>query len=79
MVRTPAVRESQVRKAGDGVDLLVVPVADATLDEAELAARVRAALQEAGLGEPRVSVREVDGAFPRDERTGKVLRVVPLV
>lgn len=79
MVRTPAVREYQVRQAGDGVDLLVVPVAGIPLDAAELGARIRTALQEAGLAEPRVSVRVVDGAFPRDERTGKVLRVVPLV
>lgn len=75
MVHTPAVREYQVKQAEDGVDLDVVSYG-APLDTADLEARTVKALVTAGLPSPRVHVRVVD-ALPRDERSGKVRRIVP--
>ncbi len=75
LVHTPAVREYQVKQTGEGVDLDVVTYG-ACLDAADLAARTQKALATAGLPSPRVHVRAVD-RLPRDERSGKVRRIVP--
>jgi phenylacetate-CoA ligase len=75
LVHTPAVREYQVKQTERGVDLDVVTYG-AELDVADLVARTEKALATAGLPSPRAGVRVVD-ALPRDERSGKVRRIVP--
>lgn len=76
LVHTPAVREYQVRQTDGGVDLDVVPNAGSLVDTVDLATRVERALNLAGLPHPRVVVK-VTEAIARDERSGKVRRIVP--
>jgi phenylacetate-CoA ligase len=70
-----AVREYQVRQAGNGIEVACVTGGD--LDAATLAARLEHVLRRAGLPGPRVSItlaREIT----RDAQTGKVRRFIPL-
>jgi phenylacetate-coenzyme A ligase PaaK-like adenylate-forming protein len=71
----PAVVEHQVRQTARGVDVDVV--ASAGVDVVALEQALAGALGRAGLRDPGVRVRRVDGV-PRHPRTGKVQRVVPL-
>jgi phenylacetate-CoA ligase len=70
-----AVREYQVRQTQAGID--VTCVTGSPLDGEALAARLRGALRQAGLTGPRVTLILAD-AIPRDSRTGKVRRFIPL-
>jgi phenylacetate-CoA ligase len=70
-----AVREYQVRQAGNGIEVACVSGGD--LDAAALAARLEHALRQAGLPGPRVTIRLVQ-AITRDAQTGKVRRFIPL-
>jgi phenylacetate-CoA ligase len=70
-----AVREYQVRQAGNGIEVACVTGGD--LDAATLAARLEHALRQAGLPRPRVSITLAE-AIPRDPKTGKVRRFIPL-
>ena len=74
-VKTAAVSEYQVRQTERGIDATVV--ADAPVDCAHLAGRLRDALASAGVREPTVAVARVD-RLPRHPETGKVSRFVPL-
>lgn len=76
LVHTPAVREYQVKQTATGVDLDVV-THGAAVDTGDLAARTAKALAVAGLASPAVTVRVVPG-LARDERSGKVRRIVAL-
>jgi phenylacetate-coenzyme A ligase PaaK-like adenylate-forming protein len=73
-VKTPEVREYQVRQTSDGIAVAVVVAAP--LDCDALAAKLRAALVGAALPDPSVSV-ECVAAIPRNPQTGKVARFVP--
>jgi phenylacetate-CoA ligase len=75
LLSDPAVREFQVRQTGRGAD--VAAAADGDLDVTALAGAVRDGLRQAGLADPRVTVRRVD-AVDRDPLTGKARRFVPL-
>jgi phenylacetate-CoA ligase len=68
------VREYQVRQTEDGVD--VTCVTGGHLATAALAARLEHALRQAGLTQPRVSIRLAE-TITRDPKTGKVSRFVP--
>ena len=70
-----AVREYQVRQAGNGIE--VACVAGGNLDAAALAARLEHALRQAGLTGPRVTITLAE-AITRDPKTGKVRRFIPL-
>jgi phenylacetate-CoA ligase len=70
-----AVREYQVRQTRAGID--VTCVTGSQLDGQALAARLRDALCQAGLAGPQVTLTLADG-IPRDSRTGKVTRFIPL-
>ena len=75
LLSDPAVREFQVRQTERGAD--VAAVADGDLDVTALAGALRDGLRQAGLADPRVTVRRVD-AVDRDPLTGKARRFVPL-
>ena len=75
LLRTAQVREYQVRQTARGADITVV--ADASLDDAALAAAVEQSLSQAGVTEPRVTISHA-GAIARDPRTGKVRRFIAL-
>jgi phenylacetate-CoA ligase len=75
LLRTPAVREFQVRQTEHGADLAVV--VDGDLDVAALTADVRDGLRLAGLPGPQVTLRRVQ-ALDRDPLTGKARRFIPL-
>jgi phenylacetate-coenzyme A ligase PaaK-like adenylate-forming protein len=74
-VKTPEVSEYQVRQTAAGIAVAVVAVAP--LDGDALAAKLRAALADAGLRDATASV-ECVAAIPRHPLTGKVARFVPL-
>jgi phenylacetate-coenzyme A ligase PaaK-like adenylate-forming protein len=74
-VKTPEVSEYRVQQTPTGIAVDFVPTT--TVDAPALAARLRRALEEAGLPAPSATLREV----PRIERhaeTGKVRRFLPL-
>ncbi|MGY1810780.1 hypothetical protein ACI8AF_25720 [Blastococcus sp. SYSU D00669] len=73
LVRTAEVVQYQVHQTPGGVDVDVVVAGP--LDAGGLTARLAAALRDAGLPEPAVGVRTVEG-IARDPRTGKVARFV---
>jgi phenylacetate-CoA ligase len=73
-VKTPEVREYQVRQTADGIAVAVV--AAAPLDRDALAAKLRAALAAAGIPNATAAV-ECVAAIPRHPQTGKVARFVP--
>jgi phenylacetate-CoA ligase len=75
IVRLPEVLDYQVRQTTDGID--VDAVADGSVDTAELAGKLAAALAGAGLQGPRVSVRIVE-RLDRNAASGKLKRFVPL-
>jgi phenylacetate-CoA ligase len=75
LVRTPAVLDYQVRQTAGGIDLEVL--APGGVDADHLRGRVVAALADAGVPRPSVTVRAVP-ALDRDPRTGKLARFVPL-
>jgi phenylacetate-CoA ligase len=75
LLRTPAVREFQVRQTASGAD--VAAVIDGTPALAALAAEVRDSLRQAGLTAPAVTIRPV-AALDRDPLTGKARRFIPL-
>jgi phenylacetate-CoA ligase len=70
-----AVREYQVRQAGNGIE--VACVTGGGLDAAALAARLEHALRQAGLTGPQVTITLAE-AITRDPKTGKVRRFIPL-
>jgi phenylacetate-CoA ligase len=70
-----AVREYQVRQTEAGLD--VTCVTGSHLDSEALTVRLQGALRQAGLTGPQVTVTLAD-AIPRDLRTGKVRRFIPL-
>jgi len=76
LVAAAAVREYQVRQTERGIDIACALYAE--IDEAALAARLEQGLCQAGVAEPRVSVSVID-AIPRDPKTGKVRRFIPMV
>lgn len=75
LVREPELAEYQVRQTPGGID--VSAVAGPGLDADALTGRLRVALGAAGLADPRVTVRRVDG-LARHAETGKLPRFVPL-
>jgi phenylacetate-coenzyme A ligase PaaK-like adenylate-forming protein len=75
LLHRPAVVDYQVRQTDDGI--LVSVVTARPVDPAALAADLGAALARAGLPSLAVEVRE-ETALPRDPRTGKLRRFVPL-
>jgi phenylacetate-CoA ligase len=70
-----AVREYQVRQTEAGID--VTCVTGSHLDGEALTARLQGALRQAGLTSPQVTLTIAE-AVPRDTRTGKVRRFIPL-
>jgi hypothetical protein len=76
LVRHAAVVEYQVRQTERGADVAVV--CDGALDEAGLAASLRAVLADAGVPDPEVTVGAVD-AIDRHPETGKAKRFVAYV
>ena len=70
-----AVREYQVRQTEAGID--VICVTGSHLDGEALTARLQGALRQAGLTGPQVTLTLAD-AIPRDSRTGKARRFIPL-
>jgi len=70
-----AVREYQVRQTKHGVD--VDCVTGGRLDTAVLAARLADGLRQAGLTQPEVNITIAE-AIPRDPKTGKVRRFLPV-
>jgi phenylacetate-coenzyme A ligase PaaK-like adenylate-forming protein len=70
-----AVHEYQVRQTKRGVD--VDCVTGGRLDTAVLAARLADGLRQAGLTQPEVNITIAE-AIPRDPKTGKVRRFLPL-
>ena len=70
-----AVREYQVRQTKDGID--VACVTSGRLAAAALAARLEHALRQAGLTQPEVNITVAE-AIPRDPKTGKVSRFIPM-
>jgi len=70
-----AVHEYQVRQTKHGVD--VDCVTGGRLDTAVLAARLVDGLRQAGLTQPEVNII-VANEIPRDRKTGKVRRFLPL-
>jgi phenylacetate-CoA ligase len=75
LARAPAVREFQVRQTESGAD--ITAVIDGAPDLATLVCDVEDSLRQAGLPDPRVSLRRVD-ALDRDPMTGKARRFIPL-
>ena len=75
MVKTPQVREYEVRQTESGADVAVV--LDRELDQTALAADLEESLGNAGVPEPRVTVRVVDH-IPRHAQTGKSTRFISL-
>lgn len=75
VVKTRGVVDYRIRQTSDGLDAEVVVHGD--VDPSVLEADVRRALSEAGLRDPKVSVRIVDH-LERDPTTGKVRRLLPL-
>jgi phenylacetate-CoA ligase len=75
LVSAPAVREYAVRQTERGADVSVV--ADGPVDNAALAGVLADGLRSAGVPNPEVSVRPVDG-FLRHTETGKIRRFIPL-
>ena len=71
-----AVREYQVRQTRAGIDVTLVT--GSHLYGQALTARLRDALRQAGLAGPQVTLTLAD-AIPRDSRTGKVTRFIPLL
>jgi phenylacetate-CoA ligase len=71
------VLEYQVRQTATGADVFVVASEGSTVDTAAVGARLASALAVAGVPDPSVRVSQaVD--LPRDLRTGKATRFVPL-
>jgi phenylacetate-coenzyme A ligase PaaK-like adenylate-forming protein len=70
-----AVREYQVRQTEAGID--VICVTGSHLDGEALTARLQGALRQTGLTGPQVTLTLAD-AIPRDSRTGKARRFIPL-
>lgn len=77
LVNSASVREYQIRQTGTGAEVDVVAAANATPDLAAIESRLAEALAKAGLARACVRVRCVD-ALSRDEKSGKVRRIVPL-
>ena len=75
LVKVPAIVEYQVRQTRTGV--VVNAVTESAVDRDGVAGRLARALAAAGLVDPQVSV-DVIPALPRDPRTGKLRRFVPL-
>jgi hypothetical protein len=75
MVKTPAVADYQVCQAPSGIAVAAIPAA--AVDVEQLQVNLVRALVEAGLRDPEVTVAVVD-RLPRDERTGKIRKFVPL-
>lgn len=73
LVKQPAVTDYQVRQTERGLELRCL--ATGAMDAAQLRTELRAALADAGLCDPDVSVRRVD-ALERHPETGKVRRFV---
>lgn len=71
MVRRPEVADYQVRQTARGVEVDVLG-----RDDDDLAPALRASLARAGLPDPQVAVRLV-AELPRDQRTGKLRRILP--
>ena len=70
----PAIIEYQVRQTPDGARILVH--AASSFDQERLGARIRAALGNLGLGDPKVTI-EAAQQITRGV-TGKLVRFVPL-
>ncbi len=75
LVASAGIREYQVRQTERGLDMSAV--AEGEVDHAAVAAALEGRLCHAGVGEPQVTIQLVD-AIPRDPKTGKVRRFVPL-
>jgi len=71
----PRIAEYQVRQTERGADVLVCPLGE--LDLGDIARRLEGALAEAGVEQPIVAVRAVEG-LDRHRETGKLRRFVPL-
>ncbi len=74
LVKTPDVADYQVRQTARGIEVTLVPEGD--VDVPRLAARLRAALSEAGLRDAEVVLRTVP-ALQRQAGTGKLRRFIP--
>ena len=75
MVKSPPVREYEVRQTESGAEVAVV--LDRELDRTALAAAIEESLRNAGVPGPRVTVRVVDH-IPRHAQTGKAKRFISL-
>ena len=75
MVKSPPVREYEVRQTENGAEVAVV--LDRELDRTALAAALEQSLRTAGVPGPRVTVRVVDH-IPRHAQTGKAKRFISL-
>jgi len=75
LVKTPEVIDYQLRQTTRGVEIVALIAGE--LDASELCRRSAAALVEAGLPDAEVSLTRT-GTLPRDHRTGKLQRVVPI-
>ena len=75
LVKTPEVIDYQLRQTTRGVEIVAVVTGE--LDAHVLCRRAAAALVEAGLPDAEVSLTQT-GTLPRDHRTGKLQRVVPI-
>jgi len=77
LVKTPEVLDYQLKQTQRGVEIVALTDDDAALDVAGVCRRVASALAEAGLENPEVRLT-VATSLSRDDRTGKLQRVVPL-
>jgi phenylacetate-coenzyme A ligase PaaK-like adenylate-forming protein len=75
LLHCPAVVDYQVRQIADGIAVSVL--APGGVDASSLTDELRGALARAGLPEAAVTVQPV-AELPRDPRTGKLRRFVPL-
>lgn len=75
MLTTPQVTEYQIHQTSRGIDLLAVCTRD--LDSRALTERLQAALADAGIPRPAVTVRMVEH-LDRHPATGKLRAVIPL-
>src|SRR3954467_10311902 len=75
MVKSPPVREYEVRQTESGAEVAVV--LDRELDRTALAAALEESLRKAGVAGPRVTVRVVDH-IARHAQTGKAKRFISL-
>ena len=75
LIMSPEILDYRVRQTHRGMDVEALAVASVNIDR--LAQHLTLALAEAGLIEPSVSIRIVDG-LERMEDTGKIRRFIPL-